>query len=651
MKDVSDPDVLAYLKAENDYAKEIMNDKKQLKEKIYNEILSRLDVNDDSVPFKLGNYFYYSREGKGKNYLTYFRKKNIPNAEEELLLDVNEIAKDLPCCFVNWEVSPDSNILAYMVDTKGDSSSNVYFKDLRNGSLLNDVLKNVGSIEWCNDNKTLYYEIIKKNDIAKNVYRHILGTKQEEDTLIYHEKDTKFYVLPIKSNSKKYIFLYSYNLITSEYYYLDANDPKSKLIKFSSRKDNIIYRVAHNGDKFYILTNQDAPNRKVMITSIDNTDKKYWKEFIAEKENVKIEDFIMFKDFLVLVERDYGLLKMKVIKLKDDSFHYVEFPEPIYTAQLQDNSDFDSKFVRFSYESMTTLISYYDHDMEEKKNILLKEREIQGGYKKENYISERVYARASDGNLIPISLVHKKGLVKNGKNPLYIYSYGSYGISSEVYFSSVRLSLLERGFVYAIAHVRGGGELGEKWYEGGKLLTKMNTFTDFISCTEFLIKEGYSNPEQIVTFGHSAGGLLVGAIANMRPDLYKCIIADVPYVDVITSLFDLEVHNSTLHFDEIGNPHIKEHYDYIKSYSPYENIRKQNYPNMLVIAGLNDVNVPFWHAPKYVAKLRELKIDENLILLKTDLDSAHMGPSGKLDFYKGLAFEYAFILKCFGINE
>jgi oligopeptidase B len=300
---------------------------------------------------------------------------------------------------------------------------------------------------------------------------------------------------------------------------------------------------------------------------------------------------------------------------------------------------------------MTTLISYYDHDMEEKKNILLKEREIQGGYKKENYISERVYARASDGNLIPISLVHKKGLVKNGKNPLYIYSYGSYGISSEVYFSSVRLSLLERGFVYAIAHVRGGGELGEKWYEGGKLLTKMNTFTDFISCTEFLIKEGYSNPEQIVTFGHSAGGLLVGAIANMRPDLYKCIIADVPYVDVITSLFDLEVHNSTLHFDEIGNPHIKEHYDYIKSYSPYENIRKQNYPNMLVIAGLNDVNVPFWHAPKYVAKLRELKIDENLILLKTDLDSAHMGPSGKLDFYKGLAFEYAFILKCFGINE
>lgn len=509
LKDKSNPEVVEYLKAENEYTSEVMKDTENLQEEIFKEITTRLDVDEDWVPYKFGNYWYYSKDVKGKNYKRYFRKKNLAGPDEELILDVNEIAKDHTCCFVNIEISPDNNILAYLVDTKGDWSHTVYFKNLTTGYLLSDELKDVGGLTWYNDSKTLVYDMSRQGSKSKKVYRHIIGTPQNEDELIYEEKENNFWADMTKSNSKKYIFIYTASFITTEIYFLDADDPGSELKLFSKRTENVLFKPEHNNDKFYILTNYNAPDWKIMTCSTDDTDISQWNDYIPEKKGIKIEEFFMFKNFLVLWERDFGLLKIKVIKLEDNSSHYIEFPESVYTPGLAENKEFDTNLFRFSYVSMVTPHSFYDHDMDKQENILLKERKIPGGY----------------------------------------------------------------------------------------------------------------------------------------------IEAHVPYVDVITSLFDKEVENSTLHFDEMGNPHIKEQYEYMKSYSPYDNIREQNYCNILVTTGIHDVNVPFWHAAKFVAKLRELKTDENYVILKTDFESAHMGPSGKLDMYKEIAFEYAFILKCFGITK
>ncbi|RPI18267.1 MAG: S9 family peptidase [Ignavibacteriae bacterium] len=648
LKDKNNPEVIEYLKAENNYTEAYMEDVKPLQEKIYNETISRIKEDDDSVPYKRGDYMYYNKRETGKDYPIYFRKK-IGDVNEEMILDVNKIAEELPYCSVFIEPSPDNKILVYAVDSKGDHSHKVYFKNLQTGNMIEDTLKSVGGLEWANDSEHLYYAVYERGNMGKQFFRHCIGEKQENDKLLLEEKDDKFWMYISKSNSKKYTLLNSGCFTETEAYYIDADNPESEPVIIEKRTKDIKFSIEHNGDYFYILTNYNAPNYRVMTAPVNNPGIKNWKEFIPEKESVKIEDMWMFKEYLVLIERDYGLNKIKVINLKNNESHYVEFPEPVYTIYPSDNYEFDTKYIRYTYMSFTTPLSYYDHDMEKPANFLLKQTEVPGGYNKDEYITERRLAPSHDGKLIPVSLVYKKGIEMNGKNPLFLHSYGSYGISSEIWFSAARLSLLDRGFIYAVAHIRGGGELGENWYTDGKLMNKKNTFKDFISCSEFLIKEGYTYKGGIAAIGASAGGTLMGAVTNMRPDLFKCIIAKVPAVDILNNLFDPGVENSAVHFGELGNPNIKEEYDYLKSYSPYENIEAKDYPQILLTTGLNDANVPFWEPAKYTAKMRELNPDGNVVLLLTEFDSAHFGPSGRYNMYKQMAYEFAFILKSFGV--
>lgn len=651
MKDRSDPDVLAYLKAENEYTEAIMKDTEKLQEKLYDEFLSRIKQDDVSVPYKFGEYNYYYKEAEGKNYIIYFRKKDIPEASEELILDVNEIARDLNYCSVQIIPSPDSKFLAYLVDSKGDFTCTAYFKNLSTGELLEDEIKNVGWLEWYNDDKTLLYVVFEQGNKGKQVYKHTLGTRLNEDLLIYQENDDEYWVGLAKSKSKQFLFLTSDNINSTEIYYLDADNPDAALNLIQMRLKDIRITPEHNGDKFYFLTNFGAMNYRIMTAPIDKPDIENWVEFIPETKNVKIEEFQLFKDYLVLIERDCGLIKIKVINLNDISFHYIKFPEPIYCVYTEDNYEYNTNFVRFCYMSLITPRSRYDHNMKTDENILLKQQEIPGGYNKDEYISERILAPAKDGELIPVSLVYKKGINKNGKAPMFINSYGAYGYSSEIWFSVLRISLLDRGIIFAVAHIRGGGELGEKWYEGGKLLNKKNTFTDFISSCEYLIEQGYTYPKGIAAIGGSAGGTLMGAVANMRPDLFNGVIALVPAVDFLNTLLNLSTENAKVHYNEDGDPNIKEYYFYIKSYMPYENIIEQEYPNILVTTGLNDGNVRYWEPVKYVAKMRDFKKDDNILILKTDLESAHFGPSGRYDFFREEAFHFAFVLKCFGIKE
>ena len=651
LKDKSDPEVIKYLEEENEYTESVMADTKELREKIYNEIIGRIKEDDTSCPYRRGDYLYYYKQEKGKNYVIHFRKKAEGESEEVMILDENEIARGLSYCSVEILPSPDNKILAYMVDSVGDFSYTASFKNLETGELLKDVLKNAMVQEWSNDNKKVFYVKYEKGNMGKQVFIHTVGQKQEEDKLIYQEKDDKFWIFLRKSASKKYIILGTGSFTTSEEYYFhaDGKDITHKLI--GKRTEGIKYITEHNGNDFYFLTNFNALNFRVMKTPVNAVSRENWKEFLPERKEIKIEEIYMLKDYFVVQERGYGLRKIKVIDLKNNQSHYVDLPEPIYMVFLQDNYEFDTKFLRFRYTSFTTPMSYYDHDMQKNENILLKQTEVLGGYNKKDYVSERIFAPAHDGKQIPVSIVYRNGLEKNGSNPLFLYSYGSYGISSEIWFSSARLSLLDRGFVFAVAHIRGGGELGEEWYKDGKLLNKKNTFNDFISAAEFLIGQCYTYNGGIAALGGSAGGTLIGAIANMRPDIFKCIIGKVPAVDILNNLFDSSVDNSAVHFGELGNPNIKEQYDYLKSYSPYDNIEEQEYPNIFLSTGFNDANVPFWEAAKFIARLREINKSNNLILLKTDFESGHMGPSGRYVMYKEMAYYYAFILKCFGVKE
>jgi oligopeptidase B len=487
--------------------------------------------------------------------------------------------------------------------------------------------------------------------MGKQVFRHIMGQEQNNDELLYQETDDRFWVDITISKSKDYIFLTSGCMNTSEVYYLDADNVKDKFKLFSKRTEGLRYSAEHNGDKFYILTNYKAPNYRIMTAPVDNPTIDYWEEFISENMKYKIEEMIMFKDYLVLKERGEGLTKFRLINLKNRSERYVEFPEPVYSVFPDSNFEFDTKYFRYMYMSFITPRSVFDYDIEKGESILLKQKEVRGGYNKDNYVCERIYAKAYDGVMIPISLVYKKDLPRDGKNPAYLYSYGSYGASCDVWFSEVRFSLIDRGYVYAIAHIRGGGEMGEDWYNNGKLLKKKNTFFDFISCAEHLIKEKFTYVKGIAADGASAGGLLIGAVTNMRPDLFKCCILFAPAVDELNSLFDKTIENAALHLNEWGDPDKEEYYYYIKSYTPYENIAKQEYPDMLVFTGLNDVNVRCFEPAKYVAKLRAHKKDKNMLILKTEMESAHFGPSGRYNQYKQAAFGYAFILNSFGIKE
>ncbi len=650
MRDKDNPEVNSYIQAENGYADFVMKDTVELQKKIYDEIISRIKQSDESLPYLSNGYYYFYRELEGKDYKVYYRKRNSAGSEEELLLDVNEIAEGKKYCSAAFNISPDNKIMCYQVDMHGSHYYTMYFRDLHTGKLLPDILHNTGEMVWFNDSKTLYYTLNEDENIGKEIYSHVLGRKQEEDVRVIHETDPGSYIDLGKSKSKKFIFLQKGNIKSNETYFVDANEPDISPKLFAQRKNDLLYVVDHNEGFFYIHTNKDAKNWKIMVTPVEKTAIENWVEFIPEKENVKIEGFEIFRNHIELIEKDYGLTKIRVVNLKDKKFHYLQFPEDVYNAWPVNNEEFDTEFIRYSYTSFKTPLSQYDHNMDTEETILRKLKEVPG-YSSDDYITERLFAPSHDGKQIPISLVYKKGLVKDCRNFLYLEAYGSYGISSDVYFALSLLSLINRGFVYAIAHVRGGGELGEEWYEEGKLLNKKNTFRDFISCAEFLISKGYTFSGGIVAHGASAGGTLMGAIANMRPELFKCIIASVPAVDTLNDMIDGGVHNAPFHYDENGNPDIEEQYFYMKSYTPYENITNQEYPNMLIKTGFHDNNVKYWGPVKYTAKLREFKKDSNLLLLRTDMDSAHFGPSGRYDQYRKMAFDYAFILKCFGIKD
>ena len=649
MNNREDPEVIAYLNAENDYTQASLKHTEALQEQIYQEIVGRIKQDDSTVPYLSNGYYYYTRFEEGKDYPIYGRKKGKLEAPEEIMLNVNKLAE--PYDFYNiggLSVSPDNKLLAYGEDTLSRRIYTVRFKNLDSGVLMEDQLKNTtGRVIWANDNKTVFYNVKDSTLRSYKVFRHVLGTPQSEDVEVWHEKDATFGCYVWKTKTKKYIVIGSYQTVSNEYRYISADEPLAEFKVFQPRERDHEYSISHFNDEWYIVTNRDgATNFKVMRCNDKATSKEHWEEYIPHRKDVLIEDLDLFKDYLVLTERSEGLKKINVRTWEGDS-HMIDFGEDAYLAYTTTNREMDTPILRLGYQSMSTPPSVYDYDMKARKLTLRKQQEIVGDFDPAKYHSTRIYAKARDGAKIPISLVYHKEKVnvkKAASSPLLVYGYGSYGNSMEPYFSIARLSLLDRGFVYAIAHIRGGQEMGRKWYDDGKLLKKKNTFTDFIDCTEHLLREGYGDPHKVYAMGGSAGGLLVGAVINMRPDLYHGVVAAVPFVDVVTTMLDESIPLTTGEFDEWGNPKNKEYYDYIKSYSPYDNIEAKEYPNLLVTTGLHDSQVQYWEPAKWVARLRELKTDDNLLLLHTNMEAGHGGASGRFRRQKETALQYSFLV-------
>ena len=640
--------VLDYLNTENKYLKSKMKHTEELQLNLFNEIKSRIKKDDSSVPVKIDNYSYYTRYEKDKEYPFHCRKLINGESKEEIMLDVSDMAKDYSYYAIGGKsISLDHNLLAYAVDTVSRREYTIYIKDLQRDKILTDKISNTtGSIVWANDNKTIFYA--KQDSVtlrSYQIYKHRLGTNQDEDVLVYEEADETFGCYVTKSKSKKYIMIGSYHTLSNEYRYIDANFPDSEFTITQKREKDLEYNLYHYKEYFYILTNYKAKNFRLMKTLISKPEKQYWEEVIPHQDDVLIEGIDIFQDYLVIEERKDGLNRIKVINWIDFSSHYVEFNDPAYSVFTTSNVDFDTSILRFVYTSMTTPVTVYDYNMKlTTKKLLKQDQVLDDTFSPSNYESKRYYAEARDGKKVPISLVYKKGITKDNNNPLLLYGYGSYGSSIDPYFSSVRLSLLNRGFIFAIAHIRGGEELGREWYEDGKLLNKKNTFYDFIDCAEFLIEENYTNKNKLYAAGGSAGGLLMGAIINMRPDLWNGVISAVPFVDVISTMLDESIPLTTGEFDEWGNPKDKQYYDYIKTYSPYDNIEKKDYPNLLVTTGYWDSQVQYWEPAKWVAKLREYKTDTNLLIMDCNMEVGHGGASGRFKRYREVALEYAFLL-------
>jgi oligopeptidase B len=654
LRERENPKVIDYLKAENAYTDSVMAHTKDFQTKIFDEIVGRIKKDDSSVPYKRNGYFYYSRYEKGGEYPIYCRKKDNMDADEEIMLNVNEMAKGYSYYQIGgYQVSEDNKILAYSTDTVSRRKYTIYFKDLTTGELLADkIAVTTGGITWANDNKTIYYTTKDPETLRSDkIFRHALGTEQADDKLIFEEKDETFDTYVYKSKSKKYLMIGSSSTLSTEYRFASADETNPDFKIFQAREKDLEYDVSHFEDKFYIRTNWKAKNFRLMETPANKTEKENWKEIIPNRDDVLLEGIDIFKKYLVLSERKNGLTELRIINQTDKSEHYLDFGEETYSAWTSTNLEFDTDILRYGYTSMTTPNSTFDYNMNSKERTLLKQQDVLGGFSPNNYEAKRLWATAEDGTKIPISLVYKKGIKLDGNNPLLQYAYGSYGYSMDPYFSSVRLSLLDRGFVYAIAHVRGGEEMGRYWYEEGKLLKKKNTFTDFIACSEYLIKEKYTNPDKLFAMGGSAGGLLMGAIANMRPDLYKGIIAQVPWVDVVTTMLDSSIPLTTSEYDEWGNPNEKEYYTYMLSYSPYDQVKAQDYPNMLITTGLHDSQVQYFEPTKWTAKLRDMKTNDNLLLLTINMDTGHGGASGRFDRYKETALEYAFMFDLLGIKK
>jgi oligopeptidase B len=647
--------VLGYLKDENEYKEAVMKHTEAFQEELFKEIIGRIKKDDESVPYKDNGYYYYTRYEEGKEYPVHCRKKESLEAVEEIMLDVNEMAKGYSYFSVaGLRVSPDNKILSYGVDTVSRRRYTVYFKDLTTGELTGDEIPNTtGGVAWANDNRTVFYTLKNKITLrSERIMKHVLGTDTADDKEIFFEEDETFSTYVYKTKSKKYLILGSSQTLSDEYRFLDADNPDGEFQIIQPRERDLEYSVDHYGDFFYIRTNYGgAKNFKLMKTPVINTTKNNWVDVIPHRDDVLFEGFEIFKNYLVVNERIKGLTNLRILKWEDHSEHYLDFGEETYVARISTNPEFDTDILRYVYSSLTTPYSTYDYEMTSGEKELLKEEEVLGDFDKNNYEAKRLYATADDGTKIPVSLVYRKGLKQDGNNPLLLGGYGSYGASRDPYFSSVRLTLLDRGFVYAIAHIRGGSEMGRQWYEDGKLLKKMNTFTDFNDCAEHLIAEKYTNPEKLFAMGGSAGGLLMGAIINLQPELYKGVIATVPWVDVVTTMLDDDVPLTTSEFDEWGDPNKKEYYDYMLSYSPYDNVRAMDYPDMLVTTGFWDSQVQYWEPAKWVAKLRDKKTDDNLILLHINMDAGHGGVSGRFRRYRETALEYAFMLDLLGISE
>ncbi|AKD02045.1 oligopeptidase B [Pontibacter korlensis] len=642
------PEVIAYLNAENAYTKQMLADTEELQEQLYGEMVGRIKQTDESVPYKDNGYWYFVRYEEGKEYPIFARKKSTMEAQEQVMLNANKRAEGKSYYnAAGLSVSPDNQLLAFGEDTVSRRKYTIRFKNLQTGELLADAIPNTtGGAVWANDNKTVYYSVKDPALRSFKIFKHTLGTPASQDKEIYHEADETFSTYVFKTKSDKYIMIGSHSTMAQEYRYLEANNPNGAFKVIQPRERGLEYSVDHFGDNFYIVTNKDgATNFKLMQTPVNKTGKENWKELIPHREDVLLEGIEIFKDYLTLQERKNGLTQIRIKGWKDaKNDYYINFDEEAYTAYIGNNPDFDSKELRFGYTSLTTPYSTYDYNMQTKERELLKRDEVVGNFDPKNYEAKRIYATADDGTKLPVSLVYRKGLTLNGNNPTLLYAYGSYGNSMNPSFSSVRLSLLDRGFVYAIAHIRGGQEMGRQWYEYGKMLKKKNTFTDFIDASEYLIEQKYTNPDKLFAMGGSAGGLLMGAVVNMRPELYKGVIAAVPFVDVVTTMLDTSIPLTTSEFDEWGNPAEKQYYDYMLSYSPYDNVEAKEYPNMLVTTGLHDSQVQYWEPAKWVAKLREMKTDDNMLLLHTNMEAGHGGASGRFQRYKETALQYAFLL-------
>jgi len=653
LRDRENPKVIEYLTAENNYLESVMAHTEKLQQKLFDEIVGRIKQTDMSVPYKSNGYYYYTRFEEGKEYPIHCRKKDTLEAPEEILLNVNDMANGHAFYQVQGlDVSEDNLFLSFGVDTVSRRKYTIYFKNLSTGEILPDQIPNTtGDAAWANDNKTVFYATKDSTLRPEKIYKHVVGTGADADQLIFHETDNTFGTYVYKSKSREYLFIVSGSTLSTEFQFLDADTPDGKFIIVQKREKDHEYNLDHYENSFFIVTNWQAKNFRLMRTDVASPSKENWKEVIPHRTDVLLEGIDIFKDYLVVSERQNGLRQIKVTEHQSGNSYSLEFPDAAYLAYTTTNLEFDTNLLRYSYTSLTTPNSTYDYNMQTREQTLLKQQEVLGGYDPQNYESKRLYAPATDGTKIPISLVYKKGLVTKGENPLLLYGYGSYGASMDATFNSVRLSLLDRGFVYAIAHIRGGQEMGRDWYENGKLLKKKNTFTDFINCAEFLIAEKYTNTEKLFAMGGSAGGLLMGAVVNMRPDLFKGVVAQVPWVDVITTMLDESIPLTTSEYDEWGNPNIKEYYDYMLSYSPYDNVEAKSYPAMLVTTGLHDSQVQYWEPAKWVAKLRTMKTDQNVLLLKTDMKAGHGGKSGRFERYKETALEYVFMLDLLGTDN
>jgi len=648
--------VLKYLNEENSYRKDMMSHLENYQDKLYNEIIGRIKQTDMSVPYKDNGYFYKTKYTEGKEYPIFVRQKeNLKNAEE-VLLNVNDLAADYSYYQIGGRsVSPDNKLMIYGQDTLSRRIYTLQVKDLESGTLLKDKIEGTsGGGVWANDNKTFFYTKKDPKTLRSfQIYRHSLGTPQSQDVLIYEETDDTFYSFVYKSKSDQYIIIGSNHTLTTEYRYLNADNPTGDFTLFEPRdmKGELEYYVSHYGDHWYIRTNEDAPNFKMMKTDLGKTGKAHWTEIIAHRSDIFLEDFELFKDFYVLTERINGINELRIKTWDDREDYHIKMQEEAHLAYATTNMDFDTDILRFGYQSMKTPGSLFDYNMKTKEQVLLKQSEVVGDFSSDNYKSDRIYTTARDGVKVPVSIVYHKDTKIDGNAPCLLYAYGSYGSSMDPYFSSVRLSLLDRGFVYAIAHIRGGQELGKQWYEDGKKLKKKNTFYDFIDCGKDLIAKGYADEERLFAMGGSAGGLLMGAVTNMEPGMWKGVVAAVPFVDVVTTMLDETIPLTTFEFDEWGNPKDKEYFDYMLSYSPYDNVEKKDYPALLVTTGLFDSQVQYWEPAKWVAKMRDYKTDSNPLLMYCNMDTGHGGASGRFEKHKESAMEYAFLLDLAGLAE